>query len=103
MENVASNNTQSAIKHCPVFTGRNKKAFREYKTKLRVCLSLYRKLVCEVLQSKAQELSSLTNANATLNAVAEQTMWKQANQDLWSVLLLTTSDTANIVVKTFEV
>ena len=29
-------------------------------------------------------------------------MWKQANQDLWSVLLLTTSGSASSVVKTAE-
>ena len=55
----------------------------------------------EVLQGKAQLPSSLTDANTALNVVAEQT-WKQANQDLWSVLLLTMSASANNAVKEFE-
>ena len=101
MENVASNNTQPVIKHCPVFADRNKEAFHDYKIELRVCLSLYSKIVFEVLQGKTQTSCSFTDANATLNAVAEQT-WKQANQDLWSVLLLTTSGSARNVSKKFE-
>ena len=66
MENVASNNTQSVIKHCPVFIDR---AFRKY-TQLRVSLSLYSKLGFEVLQGQAQPPSPLTDANAMLNAIA---------------------------------
>ena len=38
---------------------------------------------------------------ATLNVVAEHKRL-QANQDLWSVLLLTTSGSANNIVKKFE-
>ena len=43
MESVASDNTQAVIKNRPVFAGRNKESFQEYKSKLRVCLSLYRR------------------------------------------------------------
>ena len=75
MENIASNNTQSVIKHYPVFAGKNKEALHVYKTKLRVRLPLNSKLVFELLQGNAQPPSSLTDANATLNVVAEQT-WK---------------------------
>ena len=70
MEIVLSNNTQSVIKHCPIFAGRNKEAFREYKTKLCACRLLYSKLFFEVLQGKAQPPSSPTDANVTLNVVA---------------------------------
>ena len=38
MESVASNNTQAAVKNCPVFAGRSKESIQEYKSKLRVCL-----------------------------------------------------------------
>ena len=38
---------------------------------------------------------------AMLNAVTEH-KWLQANRDLWSVLLLTTSGSANNTVKKFE-
>ena len=54
MESVASNNTQTVIKNCPVFAGRNKESCQEYKSKLRVCLSLYSKAVFEVFQGKGQ-------------------------------------------------
>ena len=101
MENVASNVTKSIIKRYPVFISRNKKAFRDYKIKLHSCLSLHSKIIFEVVQGKTQPSSSLTDANATLNAVAEQT-WKQANQYVWSVLLFTPSGSANNVAMKFE-
>ena len=103
MKSVASNNTQAVIKNCPVFAGRNKESFEEYKSKLRICLFLYSKPVFEVFQGKGQSSSSTLGSTdtATLNAVAEY-KWLQANQDLWSVLLLTTSGSANNTVKTFE-
>ena len=37
MKNVTSKNTQPAIKCFPIFAGRNKEAFYDYKTKLCVC------------------------------------------------------------------
>ena len=103
MESVASNNTQAVIKNCPVYTGRSKDAFHEYKTKLRVGLSPYSKPVLEVFQSKAQPSSNTLGStdDATLNAVDEQKR-QQPNQDLWSVVLLTSSGSANHTVKTFE-
>ena len=33
MENVASNDIQSVIEHCPVFAGKNKEAFCIYEIK----------------------------------------------------------------------
>ena len=103
MESVASNNTQAVIKNCPVFVGRSKDTFHEYKSKLRVCLSLYSTPVFEVFQGKAQRSSTTlgSTSTATLNAVAEQ-KWQEANQDLRSALLLTTSGSANNTVKKFE-
>ena len=76
---------------------------RQYKNKLRVCLSLYSKAVFEVLQGKAQSPSFTLGSTdtATLNAVADH-KWLQANQDIWSVILLTTSGSANNTVKKFE-
>ena len=99
---MASNNTQAVIKNCPVFAGRNKESFQEYMSKLRVCLSLYSRAVFERFQGKAQPSSALGSTDiATLNVVAEH-KWLQANQDLWSVLLFTTSGSANNAVKKFE-
>ena len=102
MESMASNNTQVVIKNCPVFAGRNKESFQEYKSNPRVCRPLYSKAVFEVFQGKAQPSSPLGSTDtATLYAVVEH-KWLQANQDLWSVLLLTTSGSANKTVKKFE-
>ena len=55
---VAFIDKQSVIKYCAVFADRSAEAFRDCKCKLRSCLSLYRKLVFEVLQNKAQPSSS---------------------------------------------
>ena len=87
---------QAVIKNCPVCAGRNKESFRIYRSKRRVSLSLYTKAVFEVFQAKAQPSSSTLGRtdSVTHNAVAEH-KWLQANQDLWSVLLLTTSGSAN--------
>ena len=65
------------------------------------CLSTA-KAVFEVFQGKAQPSSSTLGSTDTamLNAVAEH-KWLQANQDIWSVLLLTISGSANNAVKKF--
>ena len=39
MESVATNNAQAIIKNCPVFAGKSKDTFLEYKSKLRGSLS----------------------------------------------------------------
>ena len=103
MESVASNNTHAVIKNCPVFAGRDKESFQECKSKLRVCLSFYSKAVLEVFQGKTQPSSWIPGSadTATLNAVAEHKR-SQANQDLWTVQLLTTSGSANDAVRKFE-
>ena len=72
MENVASNNIQSVIEHCPVFAGKNKEASCIYEIKFCICHSLYGKLVFKVLRSKIQSSYFLTDANSTPNVVAEQ-------------------------------
>ena len=72
MESVAFNNTQAVIKSCPVLAGKSKDTFHKYRSKLRVCLSLYSKPVFEMLQGKAQPSSTLGSTDtATLNAVTE--------------------------------
>ena len=103
MDRVASNNTQAVVKNYHVFAGKNKESFQEYKNKQSVCLSLYSKAVFELFQGRAQQPSSTLGSTdtATLNAIAEH-KWLQANQDLWSVILLTTSGFANNTIKKFE-
>ena len=101
MEGVASNNTQAVIKNCPVFAGRNKESFQFTRASCAsACLSTARPYSkCCKAQPPSSTLGSTDTS--TLNAVAEH-KWLQANQDLWSVILLTTSGLANNTVKTFE-
>lgn len=54
MESVASNTTKAVISD-----GSNKDTFAEYKSNLRVCLSLYSKAVSEVVQGEVQPTSAL--------------------------------------------
>lgn len=58
IKNVASNNTRVGIKHYPILAGRSKEGFPEYMSTVRVCLSLYSKIIFDIVQGKAQ--SSLT-------------------------------------------
>ena len=81
---------------------RDRDTFHEYKSKLRDCHYLYSNPVFEVCQGKAQPSSTTPGSTDTaMNAVAEH-KWQQANIDLWSVLLLTTSGSANNTLKKFE-
>ena len=102
MENFAPNNAQAVIQYCPVFTGRSKDAFSDYVSKVRVCLSLYSKPVFEVFQGAEQPSSTVQDGDIERVDITLEWTWKQANQDLWSVLFLTTSGSANNVVKRFE-
>ena len=102
MENFAPNNAQAVIQYCPVFTGRSKDDFTEYKSKVRVCLSLYSKPVFEVFQGAEQPSPIVQDGDIKRVDITLERTWKQANQDLWSVLFLTTSGSANNVVKRFE-
>ena len=73
-------------------------------SKHRVGLSFYSNPVFEVFQGKVQPLSTLGSTDtARLNAIPEKT-WTQANQKLWSVLLLMTSGSAlgHSTVSTFN-
>ena len=102
MENVASNNAQAVIKYCLVFMGRSKDGFSEYMRKVRVCLLLYSKPVFEVFQGAEQPSPTVQDEEIETVDFTLERKWKQANQDLWSVLFLTTSGLANNVVKRFE-
>ena len=64
--------------------------------------SLYSKPVFEVFQGMAQPSSRLGTADTATLDIAAERRWQQANQDLWSILFLTTSGSANNVVKKFE-
>lgn len=53
MEKVVSNSTQAVMKTRPNFADRKKDAFREHKSKVRVCRLLHRKPVFDVFHSPA--------------------------------------------------
>lgn len=58
----------------PIFAGRGKGGFLEYKSKIPISLSLNSKAVFNVLQAKAQSpLILSTDDTTTLNVVAELT------------------------------
>lgn len=72
-----------------------------YISKVRIFLSLHSKAIFDVFQRKAYlSLTWSTDDAATLNVVERK--WQQANQNLWSILFFTTSDSADNVVKEFE-
>ena len=99
---VQQHSDQAVIKNCPVSVGMNKATFHEYQIKLGVGRSLYSNPVFEVFQGKVQPSSTPSSADtSTLDVIAERT-WTQANQDLWSLLLLSTSSSANNTVKSIE-
>ena len=102
MENVTPNNTRAVLKDCPVFAGRNKDTFSEYKSKVRVCLSLYSKRVFEVCQGMTRPSYRRGTADTAALDIAAERRWQQADHDLWRILFLTTSGSANNVVKKFE-
>ena len=85
---LASNHTQSAIKHCLVFTGRNKEAFCEFRPKLRACRSLYSKLIFEVLQGKVQMREPLfatpcCNTSRATSSTPSEPQMKPCFEVLW--------------------
>ena len=102
MKNFVPNNAQAVIQYCPVFTGRSKDAFSEYVSNVRVCLSLYSKPVFEVFQGAEQPSSTVQDGDIKRVDIPLERKWKQVDQDLWSVLFLTTSGSANNVVRRFE-
>ena len=63
------------------------------------CLSLYSRPVFEVFQGAEQPSSTVQNGDTKRVDITLERTWKKANQDLWSVLFLTTSGSTNKVVK----
>ena len=90
------NSVQHVGKQVPKFDGQNADDFLEWLFKLRVSLSLYPKLVFEIVQG-SQRLSGL--GNDLLTACKD---WDDAKHILYSILYFTTSDPAFSVVRMFE-
>ena len=65
-------------------------------------MSLYSKPMFEVFQGAEQPSSTVQDGDIKRVDITLEWIWKQANQHLWSVLFLTTSGSANNVVKGFE-
>ena len=89
-------NVQHVVKQVSKFDGKNADDFPEWSSKLCVSLSLYSKLIFEIVQG-SQRPSGLDN-----DQVTAREGWDDANHNLFSILYFTTSDPAFSVVRRFE-
>ena len=89
-----TNNIQAMLKFCPHFDGKYKAQFLEYKDRLRVVLSFHRQSVAVVFQGDPKPTVAQTST-----AVAT---WEHANENLFSILFLTTERSANNVVEKYK-
>ena len=78
------------------FGGKNADDFLEWCSKLRVSLSLYSKLIFEIVQG-SQRRSDLDNDQATAREV-----WDDVHRNFYSVLFFMTSGPSFSVVRRFE-
>ena len=83
-------------KHVSKFDGKNADDFLEWSSKLCLSLSLYSKLIFEIVQG-SQRPSDLDNDQATAREG-----WDDANHKLFNILYFTTSGPAFSVVRKFE-
>lgn len=70
MENIASNNIKAVIIHYLIFAGRSKKGIPEYKSKIRVFISLYRKPIFNWCQGKARSSSTVRPVSISVSLYA---------------------------------
>ena len=89
-------NVQHVVKQVSKFGSKNADDFLEWSSKLRVSLSLYSKSIFEIVQG-SQRPSGLDN-----DQVTARESWDDANNNLLSILFLTTSGPAFSVVRRFE-
>ena len=89
-------NVQHVVKHVSKFDGKNAGDFLEWSSKLRVSLSLYSKLVFEIVQG-SERPSDLDNDQA----IACEG-WDDANHNFYSIFYFTTFGPAFSVVRRFK-
>ena len=87
---------QHLVKQLSKFDGKNADNFLEWSSKLRVSLSLYSKLIFEIVQGS--ERPSDLNDDQT----AAREGWDNTNHSLYRILYFTTSRPAFSVVRRFE-
>ena len=83
-------NVQSVVKQFSKFDGKNADDFLEWSSKLRVSLSLCSKPIFEIVQG-SQRPSDLDN-----DQVTTRESWDDANNNLFSILFITTSGPASL-------
>ena len=88
-------NVQHVVKQVSKIDGKNTDDFLEWSSKLRVSLSLYSKPIFEIAQG-SQRPSGLDNDQVTARESQDD-----ANHNLFSILLFTTSGPAFYVVRRF--
>ena len=96
MESGAVNNFHVIMKQITKFDGRRADKFLEWNSQFFANLSMYSKTIFNVLQG--QRRSSEFDANQETT----RTTWDTANQDLYSVLFITTAGSAFPVVWRFQ-
>ena len=84
------------VKQVSKFDGKNANDFLEWSSKLRVSLSLYSKLILEIVQG-SQRPSGLDN-----DQVTALEGWEDASHNLFGILFFTTSGPDFSVVRRFE-
>ena len=89
-------NVQHVVKQVSKLDGENADNFLERSSELRVSLSLYSKLIFEIVQG-SQRPSDLDNDQATARK-----SWDNANHNLFSILYFATSGPAFSVVRIFD-
>ena len=88
-----TNGIQAILKFCLRFDGKDKAPCLEYKDKLHVVSSFRRQSVAAILQGDPKP-------TVAQNSTAVAT-WERANENLFSILFLTTERSASNVVKKY--
>ena len=95
MDSGAVNNFHVIVKQKPKFGGRRADDFLEWGSKHRASLSVYKKTILNVLQGQERPSKFIADQETT------RATWYTANQNLYSVLFLTTASSAFSVVWRF--
>ena len=91
-----TNKLHVVLEQISKFNGKKAGDFLKWSSKLRASLSIYNRAIINILQGQKRP-SETGDSQATARAA-----WDVANQDLFSMLLFSTGDSAFYVVRRFE-
>ena len=92
---------RAVLKFCTKFDGRDKASFREYQDKLRVILSLHHNAAAIFLQRRQRPALTIIGDDPSSLDTAASLSWNRINNDLFSILFITTENSANNTVRCF--